>query len=103
MQFDQIPTQPVRPRPNRTRLVGIPAHEELTPAKNEQTQKYSTQGTSSAKDVADVAMQPTAMLRRVPLTPPFNDPLKIDLVSDVSNQITAHLMKLSGRMPAIRV
>jgi uncharacterized protein (TIRG00374 family) len=60
----------------------------------------------------DITMQSTHSMKTVPPTPHITydanrnqgpDPFHMQLDTDISDQITAHLMQLSGRMPAIRV
>ena len=103
MQFDFVNSlPPVRPRPTRTRLVGMSSGKTGTPV----AQKTGAE--------VDSAMQPTHPMNPVasidekslPALPPFamngkgtTNPLD----DDISRQSTAHLMQLSGMMKAIRM
>jgi uncharacterized protein (TIRG00374 family) len=107
MQFDFVNSlPPLRPRPTRTRLVGV---------SNGKTDTPVPQNTSAEVDSAgDIAMQPTDSMdpmtslveESLPATSPSDmngkgttDPLD----DDISKQSTAHLMQLSGMMNAIRI
>src|SRR6266705_608604 len=107
MLFDYVNLPPpLRPRPTRTRLVGI---------SNGKTDSLVPQNTSAEIDSAsDIAMQPTYSMdpmtsideKSLPAMPPFalngkgtTDPPD----DDISRQSTAHLMQLSGMMNAIRM
>jgi uncharacterized protein (TIRG00374 family) len=108
MQFDNVDSlpPPVRPRPVRTRLVGMKNGKVDTPVPHKTTTESDTNG--------DVAMQPTITLEKTVSdnkksvqAPPSNGvPRKISahlFVEDISSQSTMHLMQLSGMMPAIRI
>src|SRR5437763_2780980 len=108
MQFDNVDSlpPPVRPRPVRTRLVGIKNGKVDTPVPHRTTTESDTDG--------DVAMQPTISLEKavsvdqksVPASPSIEVHRKISVHlfnEDISNQSTMHLMQLSGMMPAIRI
>jgi uncharacterized protein (TIRG00374 family) len=107
MLFDYVNLPPpLRPRPTRTRLVGM---------SNGKTDSPVPQNTSAEIDSAgDIAMQPTYSMdpmtsideKSLPAMPPFalngkgtTDPPD----DDISRQSTAHLMQLSGMMNAIRM
>jgi len=107
MRFDFLNSlPPIRPRPTRTRLVGM---------SNGKTDTPVPQNTNAEVDAAsDIAMQPTHSMdpltsidkQSLPVMPPFDmngkgrtDPLN----DDISKQSTAHLMQLSGMMKAIRI
>ena len=106
MKFDDVESQPVRPRPFRTRLVGIGNEKVDTPAPHSRTTGNNTGD--------DVAMQPTISLKKavsvnkksVPPSPSNGAHRKMPVHlfdEDISSQSTIHLMQLSGMMPAIRV
>jgi uncharacterized protein (TIRG00374 family) len=105
MRFDpNIPLPPpVRPRPMRTRLVGMSNGKTDTPV--------SQNGTVGGASAHDVAMQPTYAMKSMappslPVTPPhgLNGKRSGELSdSDISKQSTTHLMQLSGMMRAVRV
>ena len=102
MQFrPRIPSpRPVRPRPTRTRLVGMSNGKSDTPVSN-------VEGASTH----DIAMRPTYVMKSLasqslPVTPPhgLNAKGSGELPdNDISEQSTTHLMQLSGMMRAIRV
>jgi uncharacterized protein (TIRG00374 family) len=107
MQFDNVDSlpPPIRPRPVRTRLVGI---------KNGKVDAPVPHRTTESDTNGDVAMQPTITLEKTVSVhnkslqvPPSNGMhRKISahqFVDDVSNQSTMHLMQLSGMMPAIHI
>jgi uncharacterized protein (TIRG00374 family) len=108
MEFDNVDSlpPPVRPRPVRTRLVGMKNGKVDTPVSHRTTRESDTDG--------DVAMQPTISLEKaesvhkksVAASPSNGTPRRISahlFDEDVSNQSTMHLMQLSGMMPAIHV
>src|SRR5260221_3533106 len=102
MQFDpKIPLPPpVRPRPARTRLVGMSNGKTEIPV--------SQNGTVGGASAHDIAMQPTKSLAApsLPVTPPhgLNGKRSGELSdSDISEQSRRHLMQLSGMMRAVRV
>jgi len=108
MRFDpKIPLPPpVRPRPTRTRLVGMSNGKTDTPV--------SLNGTVEGASAHDIAMQPTYAMdfmasldkQSLPVTPPhgLNGKRSGELSdSDISKQSTTHLMQLSGMMRAVRV
>jgi len=102
MQFDpKIPLPPpVRPRPMRTRLVGMSNGKTEIPV--------SQNGNVGGASAHDIAMQPTKSLASpsLPVTPPhgLNGKRSGELSdSDISKQSTTHLMQLSGMMRAVRV
>ena len=102
MRFDpKIPLPPpVRPRPMRTRLVGMSNGKTEIPV--------SQNGTVGGASAHDIAMQPTKSLAApsLPVTPPhgLNGKRSGELSnSDISKQSTTHLMQLSGMMRAVRV
>jgi uncharacterized protein (TIRG00374 family) len=108
MQFDDVDSlpPPVRPRPVRTRLVGIKNGKVDTPVPHRTTTESDTNG--------DVAMQPTISLEKtvsvhkksVLETPSNEVHRKISahlFDEDISSQSTTHLMQLSGMTPAIRI
>jgi len=108
MQFDKVNSlpPPVRPRPVRTRLIGINNGKVDTPVPLRTTTESHTDG--------DVAMQPTISLektvsvnKRSVLASPSNGvhrKISTHLFDDdISSQSTMHLMQLSGMMPAIRI
>jgi uncharacterized protein (TIRG00374 family) len=108
MRFDpKIPLPPpVRPRPTRTRLVGMSNGKTDTP--------ISLNGTVEGASAHDIAMQPTYAMKSMvsldkqsfPVTPPhgLNGKRSGELSdSDISKQSTTHLMQLSGMMRAVRV
>ncbi len=91
---------PVRPRPARTRLVGMSNGKTEIPV--------SQNGTVGGASAHDIAMQPTKSLAApsLPVTPPhgLNGKRSGELSnSDISKQSTTHLMQLSGMMRAVRV
>jgi uncharacterized protein (TIRG00374 family) len=108
MEFDNVDSlpPPVRPRPVRTRLVGIRNGKVDTPVPNRTTTESDTDG--------DVAMQHTISLDKAVLV---NKKSALASQSngaqrkisahlfdvDISNQSTIHLMQLSGMMPTIRI
>src|SRR5437764_4441616 len=107
MQFDNVNSlpPPVRPRPVRTRLIGIKNGKVDTPVPHKTTES-DTNG--------DVAMQPTISLEKTVsvnkksvLAPPSNGmhrKISAHLFDDdISSQSTMHLMQLSGMMPTIRI
>ena len=88
-------------------MITRPKWMRLIEMNNEQPAVKNEADTASHKDVA---MQPTLSMKSVSLTPPYDaknslnpDPFHMQLDTDISDQITAHLMQLSGRIPAIRV
>ncbi len=108
MRFDpKIPLPPpVRPRPTRTRLVGMSNGKTDTP--------ISLNGTVEGASAHDIAIQPTYAMKSLvsldkqslPVTPPhgLNGKRSGELSdSDISKQSTTHLMQLSGMMRAVRV
>jgi uncharacterized protein (TIRG00374 family) len=108
MRFDpKIPLPPpVRPRPTRTRLVGMSNGKTDIPV--------SLNGTVEGASAHDIAMQPTYAMdfmasldkQSLPVTPPhgLNGKRSGELSdSDISKQSTTHLMQLSGMMRAVRV
>ena len=108
MQFDNVDSlpPPVRPRPVRTRLVGIKNGKVDTPVPHRTTTESDTNG--------DVAMQPTISLEKTVsvnkksvLAPPSHGvhrKISAHLFDDdISSQSTMHLMQLSGMMPAIHI
>ena len=108
MQFDNVDSlpPPVRPRPVRTRLVGIKNGKVDTPVPHKTTTESDTNG--------DVAMQPTISLeksvsvnKKSVLAPPSHGvhrKISAHLFDDdISSQSTMHLMQLSGMMPAIHI
>ena len=108
MQFDNVDPlpPPIRPRPVRTRLVGMKNGKVDTPVPHRTTTESVTDG--------DVAMQPTVSLenaesvhkKSVPTSPSNGVHRRISVHlfdEDISNQSTVHLMQLSGMMPAIRI
>src|SRR6266566_8160355 len=108
MQFDKVNSlpPPVRPRPVRTRLIGINNGKVDTPVPLRTTTESHTDG--------DVAMQPTISLektvsvnKRSVLASPSNGvhrKISTHLFDDdISSQSTVHLMQLSGMMPAISI
>ena len=108
MEFDNVDSlpPPVRPRPVRTRLVGMKNGKIDTPVPHRTTRESDTDG--------DVAMQPTVSLEKAAsvhkksvATSPSNGThrrISVHLFDeDISNQSTVHLMQLSGMMPAIRI
>ena len=108
MQFDNVDSlpPPVRPRPVRTRLVGIENGKVDTPVPHKTTTESDTDG--------DVAMQPTISLenavsankKSVSASPSNGVHRKISarlFDEDISNQSTMHLMHLSGMMPVIHI
>jgi uncharacterized protein (TIRG00374 family) len=108
MQFDKADSlpPPVRPRPVRTRLVGI---------NNRKVDTLVPHSTTTESDMdGDVTMQPTISLeqtvsvnKRSVLVPPSNSiHRKVSthpFDDDISSQSTMHLMQLSGMMPVIRI
>src|SRR5258708_1061223 len=102
MRFDpkiSLPP-PVRPRPVRTRLVGM--------SNGKTNTAVSQNGTVGGASAHDIAMQPTKSLAApsLPVTPPhgLNGKRSGELSdSDISEQSTRHLMQLSGMMRAVRV
>jgi uncharacterized protein (TIRG00374 family) len=108
MRFDpKIPLPPpVRPRPTRTRLVGMSNGKTDAP--------ISLNGTVEGASAHDIAIQPTYAMKSMvsldkqslPVTPPhgLNGKRSGELSdSDISKQSTTHLMQLSGMMRAVRV
>jgi uncharacterized protein (TIRG00374 family) len=108
MEFDKVDPlpQPVRPRPARTRLVGMKNGKVDTPVSHRVTTENNTDG--------DVAVQPTISLKKavsvnkksVPPSPSNGAHRKMSVHpfdEDISNQSTIHLMQLSGMMPTIRL
>src|SRR4249920_3772798 len=101
MQFDNVDSlpPPIRPRPVRTRLVGMKNGKVDTPVPHRTTTESVTDG--------DVAMQPTVSLEKaesvhkksVPTSPSNGVHRRISVHlfdEDISNQSTVHLMQLSG-------
>jgi uncharacterized protein (TIRG00374 family) len=107
MEFDpdnSLP--PVRPRPVRTRLVGMSNGKTDTPVLQKTTVESNTDD--------DVAMQPTRSLN--PMAPEDQRSFPVPssngvhkkgsaypLDNDISSQSTSHLMQLSGMMRAVRI
>jgi uncharacterized protein (TIRG00374 family) len=112
MQYDPEATQPVQSRPNRTRLVGMQNKQPISSVSNEPPQTISEQE-------PDIAMQPTISMHKLDDAsfsdsetphPPYDlrhaltdDPFNINVDVDISDQITAHIMRLSGQVPIVRV
>jgi uncharacterized protein (TIRG00374 family) len=107
MQFDNNDSlpPPVRPRPVRTRLVGL---------KNGKVNAPEPRRIKERDSDSDVAMQPTISLENtVPLhkksvtasqSNGTQKKISVHLLDeDISKQSTMHLMQLSGMMPAIRI
>jgi len=110
MQFDEVKSlpPPVRPRPARTRLVGMGNGKTDTPA----PQNIFVEDTPASS--GDISMQPTLSMQKVasrdkkPLlvTPPIRMNGKETTNPsdfDISSQSTVHLMQLSGMLPAVRL
>jgi uncharacterized protein (TIRG00374 family) len=107
MEFDDVDSfpPPVRPRPVRTRLVGL---------KNRKIDAPETHRIKDRDSYGDVAMQPTISLENaVPIHKKSVASSRSNgthkrisgylFDEDISKQSTVHLMQLSGMMPAIRV
>lgn len=108
MEFENVDSlpPPVRPRPVRTRLVGMKNGKVDTPVPHRATIESGT-------DV-DIAMQPTVSLERADsvhkksastsLSNGTNRRISAHLIDeDISNQSTMHLMQLSGMISTIRI
>ncbi len=107
MQFDPVNSlpPPVRPRPVRTRLVGMSNGKTDTPVpQNTKVESYT---------VGDVALQPTRSLKlaesvdkrslQIPPSNGVNTKGTTHPLDDISSQSTANLMQLSGMMRAVRM
>jgi uncharacterized protein (TIRG00374 family) len=107
MRFDFVNSlPPIRPRPTRTRLVGM---------SNGKTDTPVPQTTNAEVDSAcDIAIQPTHSMdslisidkQPLPVTSHFDKNGKERtgrLDDDITKQSTAHLMQLSGMMKTIRI
>src|SRR5207237_890938 len=101
MQQDPIPTEPMITRPKWMRQLKI-NNQPPIPLENEAIHASPN----------DITVQPTLSMKTVIPTPTpsygarhnhGSDPFHMQLDTDISDQITAHLMKLSGRIPATPV
>ena len=114
MQQDPIPTEPMIARPKWMRLIemnsasDLPANDATGLPPHGQAECKENEADNASRN--DIAMQPTLSMKSVSLPPLYDvknslipDPFHMQLDTDISDQITAHLMQLSGRMPAIHV
>jgi uncharacterized protein (TIRG00374 family) len=108
MQFDPVNSlpPPFRPRPARTRLVGMSNGKTDTPVPQSTKVESDTDG--------DVAMQPTRSMKPTASVDKRSFPVPLSngvngkgsthpLDNDIGSQSTVHLMQLSGMMRAIRI
>jgi uncharacterized protein (TIRG00374 family) len=113
MQFDpEALPPPIRPRPARTRLVGM--EKKQNGSYNTPVPQYGASANGSQPD--DVSVQPTLAIdaMQTHITPPaaaipivpsfrFRPEHSASYMQDISAQSTNHLMQLSGMMRAIQV